>query len=244
MSSRKLAEARLEELRTAYAILIAQDVLEVFGHITFRCAKNPNIYWLFEAGPPADTHLSSLVAYNLDSEPIDVLAGSEVRHFSERCIHSAIYAKRPDVGAICHHHSPHIMPFAVAGVPLRPVTQTGASMGDLVPVWRSRETFGDTRLLVTDANQANELADTLGSRAMVLMQNHGATVVGQNIKELVFRAVNFCKDAKFLRHSHVIGQPQFLTPGEISHYKTLGTDPVERSWDHWSSLPETRQLLR
>lgn len=244
MSSREMAQARLEELRTAYAILMGQGVLEVFGHITFRCSNDPNTYWLFEAGAPANNRSSALIAYNLESEPVDMSPGSQARHFSERFIHSAIYARRPDVGAICHHHSPDIMPFAVAAVPLRPVSQTGASMGELVPVWRSRQTFGDTRLLVTDAVQANELADTLGSGAMVLMQNHGATVVGQSIKELVFRAVNYCKDAQFLRHAYAIGEPQFLTSGEISHYKTLGSDPVQRSWDHWSSLPETRQLLR
>ena len=244
MPNRASAEARLDELRNAYAILMAQGVLEVFGHITFRCSEDPNVYWLLQAGPPSDTWSCSLIAYNLNSEPIDIPTGSDVRHFSERCIHSAIYTKRADVGAICHHHSPDIMPFAVTGVELRPVSQTGASMGELVPVWRSRKTFGDTRLLVTDDSQANELADTLGNGSMVLMQNHGATVVGATIKELVFRAVNYCKDALFLRQAMTLGQPQFLTPGEISHYKTLGSDPVQRSWDHWSNLPETRQLRR
>ena len=243
MSNRQLAHAQLDELRTAYAILMSQGVLEVFGHITFRCHSDENTFWLLEAGPPSDMVHSDLVAYDLEGLPVDVPKKSGLKHFSERFLHASIYAKRPDVMAICHHHSPAVMPFAVAGVALRPVSQTGASMGHSVPVWKSRQKFGDTRLLVTDLDQANDLAHELGQGWMVLMQNHGATVVATNLRELVFRAVYYCMDAASILKASAIGQPLFLTPGEIAHYKTLAPDPVNRSWEHWSKLPETQLLI-
>jgi ribulose-5-phosphate 4-epimerase/fuculose-1-phosphate aldolase len=243
MSNRALAETRLDELRTAYAILMSQGVLDVFGHITFRCMADPQSFWLFAAGAPALMSSSSLIAYDQAGRPVDLPEGEPPRHFSERFIHAAIYARRPDVQAICHHHGASIMPFAIAGVALRPVSQTGASMGLAVPVWDSRAAFGDTRLLVSDAEQAESLASSLGAGWMVLMQNHGATVAGRSLKELVFRAVHYCRDAMFLRESCALGTPRFLSPGEISHYQTLAADPVERSWAHWAALPETRQFL-
>lgn len=243
MSNRAQAEERLTELRTAYAILMSQGVLDVFGHITFRCATDPQQFWLFSAGAPAALSTSVLIAYDQSGRPVDVPDGDPPRHFSERFIHAAIYARRPDVEAICHHHGAAIMPFAVAGVPLRPVSQTGASMGLEVPVWDSRAAFGDTRLLVSDAEQADSLAARLGDGWMVLMQNHGATVAGRSLRELVFRAVHYCRDATFLRESCALGAPRVLSPGEVSHYLTLAADPVDRSWTHWAALPETRQFL-
>ena len=52
-----------------------------------------------------------------------------MRPYSERVIHGEIFKARPDVNAVCHHHAPAIMPFAISGVPLVPVFHLGAAMG-------------------------------------------------------------------------------------------------------------------
>ena len=81
---------------------------------------------------------------------------------------------RPDVQAICHHHSASVMPFSVAGVSVVPVYQHGAMIGRHVPLWDSQEAFGDTNMLVTNGMQGASLAQALGPHWMVLMRHHGA----------------------------------------------------------------------
>ncbi|MFT4045826.1 MAG: class II aldolase/adducin family protein [Solimonas sp.] len=48
---------------------------------------------------------------------------------------------------------------------------------------------GMTNLLITRPELGQDLAATLGDRAVVLMRGHGATIVGSSVKEAVFRAV-------------------------------------------------------
>ena len=46
---------------------------------------------------------------------------------------------------------------------LVPVFHVGATMGDHVPLWDSRDEFGDTDLLVVNAAQGDSLARALGA---------------------------------------------------------------------------------
>jgi hypothetical protein len=57
------------------------------------------------------------------------------------------------------------------------------------PVWDQRTEFGATNHLVTREDEARSLARCLGPRSIVLMKRHGATVVGANLRELVFRSI-------------------------------------------------------
>ena len=81
------------------------------------------------------------------------------------------------------------MPFAISGVPLVPVFHLGAAMGRNAPFWDSRDEFGDTNLLVVKPEEGASLARALGSHSVVVMRRHGATVVGGDLRELVFRTI-------------------------------------------------------
>src|SRR5437762_11991929 len=91
--------------------------------------------------------------------------------------------------AVCHHHAPAVMPFCIAGKPIVPVFHLGAAMGEEAPFWDQHDEFGDTNLLVVKPEEGRSLARTLGQNSSVLMNRHGATVVGVNLKELVGGAI-------------------------------------------------------
>ena len=135
----------------------------------------------------------------------------------ERFIHVSNYRARPDIQAICHHHAPAVMPFCVTGVPLVPVSQTGVAMGAaMVPFWDSRDEFGDTNLLVANQEQGDSIARTLGNEWMVLMRRHGACMVEQSLRELVFRTVYACQDANIQYRGQLIGNNAPVSTGEQS----------------------------
>ena len=110
---------RIEDLVTAYKILLNEDVLDGFGHVSVRSATDPARFLMPYALPPALVRAEDIIEYTVaDSQPVDP-AGRKVN--GERYIHGEVYKARPDVQAVIHSHSQAVIPFSVAGVALRPV---------------------------------------------------------------------------------------------------------------------------
>src|SRR3546814_3599832 len=115
------------------------------------------------------------------------LADTSVALYAERIIHSAIYRARPDVMSVCHNHAAAVVAFCIAGINIVPVCHLGAVIGSCVPMWDSREAFGDTDMLIRTVEQADSLAATLADNWAVTMRRHGATVAGRSVRELTFQ---------------------------------------------------------
>lgn len=225
-------ETLLADLVTAHRILVAEGVLDAFGHISVRDPARSDRFWLSRATPPSRVVRQDFLPFTLDGDP-DAEPGGAL--FSERFIHAAIYAQRPDVVSICHHHSPSLMPFCITDRPLVAVSQTGASIGPAVSRWDSRDEFGATAMLVNDMAQATSLARALGPNALVLMRGHGTTVTGSGLKELVFRAVHSCRDADTQLAAAPLGDLQPLSAEEIEMASPPAPPAVERCWSHWTA---------
>ena len=238
-----MAEANtnlLHDVVMAHRILVNQDVLDAFGHVSFRDPIDDNAFWLASAVPPSTVSVADIMAFGLDGAP---LAPTEAPLYAERFIHSEIYAARPDVQSICHHHALAIMPFCIGqSVPVA-VTQTGGFLGDKVPMWDSADEFGDTNMLIKTPEEAASLARALGQHSVVLMRGHGATVVGNSIRDLVFRAVYSSHEAEIQRAAAAWGPIKGLSAGEIAMVGDPATLAVERCWTHWTaSLPPISEI--
>jgi len=240
--------SNLDEARSLLAIanriLAHEDVLDAFGHVSVRHPTDPGRYLLARSRSPELIEPADILEFTLDSQP--VVPVTELL-YGERVIHGCIYAARPDVRAICHHHCRAVMPFCIAGVPLRPVDHLGATMGSVVPFWDQRDEFGDTDLIVAKPGEGRSLARALGPHWVVLMRRHGATVVGTALKEMVFRAVFSCRNAEMQREAQMLGGVGALTPIEIekAHAFNLETRPIARAWEYWARrLEKSEALLR
>jgi ribulose-5-phosphate 4-epimerase/fuculose-1-phosphate aldolase len=229
--SNTLADLR-QELAQAYRIVANEGIVDAFGHISLRNPNNPLRYFLSRSRAPGLVEASDILEYDLDSNPI---VPPTERPYSERVIHGEIFKARPDVNAVCHHHAPSIMPFAIAGVPLQPVFHLGAAMGQYAPFWDSRDEFGDTNLLVVKPEEGASLARALGKHAIVVMRRHGATVVGGDLRELVFRTIYSAKNAEHQMAAHMLGHVSPLTPGEaeMASGLNLAPGPVARAYEYW-----------
>src|SRR5574338_324382 len=117
-----LPEAR-RELALASRIAVNEGVLDTFGHISMRHPDNPKRYFLSRSSAPDMVTADSLIEYDLDSQAVRPHDHAE---YSERVIHGEIYKARPDVMAICHHHSPTFMPLLATGTDYVPVYHLGA----------------------------------------------------------------------------------------------------------------------
>ena len=228
-----LAEAR-HDVALANRIIANEGVLDAFGHVSMRHPTNPDRYLLSCSRSPELVQSSDILELTLDSDPI---VPTNLRLYGERPIHGEIYKMRPDVMAVCHHHSMSVLPFANSGVELVPLFHLGATSGSKVPFWDSRDDFGDTDLLVRKPEEGRSLARALGSQWMVLMRRHGATVVGRTLKELVFRTIYSARNAELQLRTQAIGAISPLTEGEakLGGEANLQPQPMARAWEYWAT---------
>lgn len=230
--SDRLNEARNDVAR-ANRILANEGVLDAFGHVSVRHPGDPGRYLLSRSRAPELVEPEDVLEYDLNSEPVKP---TNLRLYAERVIHGEIYRARPDINAVVHHHAPAVMPFCITGTPLVPVFHLGAAVGAKVPFWDQKDEFGDTNLLVVKPEEGRSLARTLGPYNIVLMNRHGATVVGASVQELVFRAIYSCRNAEFQFQAQALGTIAPLSPGEIERAGKLSALPTatHRTWEYWS----------
>jgi HCOMODA/2-hydroxy-3-carboxy-muconic semialdehyde decarboxylase len=224
-------EFLLQELVTANRILAHEGVVDSFGHVSVRHPERPDRYLLSRARAPERIELDDIMEFTLGGDPVD---GEGRKPYLERFIHGALYEARPDVQAVVHNHSPSVIPFGVTGKKLRPLLHMCASIGHEVPIWDSHDKFGDTELLVTSMEMARDLAELLGSGRTVLMRGHGATVVGQSLRQVIWTSVYLELNAKLQMQAMVMGDVKFLTSGEVDAIiARTGPYSFNRAWENW-----------
>jgi ribulose-5-phosphate 4-epimerase/fuculose-1-phosphate aldolase len=227
-------DAARAQVALANRVLAHERVLDAFGHVSMRHPLDHERYLLGRSRSPELIDPNDVMEFTLDSQPVTPPTGFM---YGERVIHGEIYRIRPDVHAICHHHSRAVMPFCISGVQLRPVDHLGATMGRTVPFWDQHDEFGDTNLIVAKPEEGRSLARALGPHWLVLMRRHGATVVGTSLQEMVFRAIFSCRNAEMQREAQMQGNVSWLTEIEIDKAGAFNLEPrpISRAWEYWTT---------
>jgi len=221
---------RIEDLVTAYKILLNEDVLDGFGHVSVRSATDAARFLMPYALPPALVRADDIIEYTVaDSQPVDA-GGRKVN--GERYIHGEIYKARPDVQAVIHSHSQAVIPFSVADVALRPVIVQAGFLPLETPNFEIREARGDERgMQVTNIARGAALAKKLGNAPVALMRGHGNVVVGASVKQATVYAVYVDVNARMqaaalaLKQSIILmNEPELFDPPEFD---------INRPWEHY-----------
>ena len=235
----------IQDLVIGNKILYHQKVVDAFGHLSVRHDTDPARYLMSRYVPPGLVTADDIVTFDLDSNPLDKTG---LRYYSERFIHGEIYKLRPDVKAIVHCHAPQLIPFAATKVPLRPLYHMSAFLGCRgcgVPIFDIREAAGMTDMLIRTPELGKALAASLEDKPMVLMRGHGATIVGNSIKQVVYRSVYAVQNAALQMDAVRLGEPVYLADEEAAKASDSADKVVERPWALWRSeaIGEARPLL-
>ena len=144
------------------------------GHVTARDPEFPEQFWI----NPLAVHFSKIKVSDLqlvDHEG-NILIGDRPINNAGLAIHSAIHLARPDVIAAAHTHSTYGKAFSALGRLLDPLTQ------DSCAFYEDHAVFDPFTGVVLEEAEAGRLAQTLGNRKALILQNHGLLTAAPSVE--------------------------------------------------------------
>lgn len=224
--------AARDELVMANHILGHEGILDAFGHVSVRHPQDATRFYLSRARAPEMVEDDDLVEFDLSGEPVVDVHPSL---YIERYIHAAIYATRPEVHAVCHSHTPSILPFSVSTTAMRAVIHAARFLGPAVPVWDlAREFPGEWSPLVRNMAYGASLADALGPGAVALMRGHGSVVVAHDAREVVARCISMDRNAYVQEVATRLGEYRPLAEGECEVRAVAPGGGDHRDWEYFA----------
>ena len=119
----------IRTLIAANHILHHHNIVDGFGHISIRHPDSLKETYIMPGYlAPALVHCADdLIEYHIsDGSPVDPNAK---KGYSERFIHGEIFKRFPGINCVIHSHSEAVLPFMIAGVPMRPAFHMAGFLG-------------------------------------------------------------------------------------------------------------------
>ena len=227
--------ALMADLAAAGRILVAQGVMDGFGHVSLRHPQAPGRYFMARSIAPALVTPDDIIEYDLDSNPCNANGRGS---FLERFIHGEIYKARPDIVSVVHSHSPSVIPFGLVNVPIQAMFHNAAFLAAGVPVFDIREKFGATDMLVGNSAKGVALAAVMGKKDIAMMRAHGSVACGPTLQSAVFRAVYTEVNARIQHWTLSLGggMPIAALDSEEGRLAdAVNQTAGMRAWDLWRS---------
>ncbi|RFU30116.1 hypothetical protein B7463_g6228, partial [Scytalidium lignicola] len=210
--------------------------------------------------PATVSSRNDLIEYWVDNaEPVDPNAAPG---YAERCIHSEVLKRYPEVNSVIHSHSDAVVPYTISGVPLKPcyhmsgfLHSSGAPVYDNAKHLRPGVDIPDmlvrnTHLGAALASKFSTASSTSPDQSVVLMRGHGMTVVGPTIQDCVLRAIYTQNNATIqttallTRAAWRSELAQGQEPAEPIHYLSEEEANAAMEMTKWSAMRPWKLWLR
>ena len=225
MLSGSAVEKIKENVVVASRILIKRGICEAFGHVSARLPGAQLFVITPRASMDSVREPEDLVTVNLEGERVE----GKNQQPLETWIHTCIYRKRADVGAVTRTHSSTTSVFSILGEDIKPVHDFGAILLGKVPV------FQDSHL-IENAEIGTRLADFIGPQGTAaLLRGNGTAVLGKDVIEAAIRAIYLEESAILQYRARQIGQPIYFSEQEVHERGTqlLDSSHILRAWEHY-----------
>jgi len=198
-----LAEERLhrkQRLASAFRLFAKFGFSEgVAGHITARDPELLDHFWVNPFGMHfAHIRVSDLVLVN---EQGDVVEGKRPVNEAAFAIHSRLHVARPDVIAAAHAHSLYGKTWSSLGRLLDPLTQ------DACAFYEDHSLFTDYTGVVYESSEGDRIAEALGPRKAIILQNHGILTVGSTVDEAAWFFITMDRTCQSQMLAESVGKP-------------------------------------
>jgi HCOMODA/2-hydroxy-3-carboxy-muconic semialdehyde decarboxylase len=211
------AEEELKEaLVTACRILANEGATEAAFNVSVRLPGGRMMAHPITS--PTLVSVDNIVTY----EP-----GAQLKDYKA---HPAIYAARPDVGAIVHTHPPYTIAFGTLGEEFTPIHHYGTPFHGKIATYDSP---GQTK----SEDRAGDIARALGTGCALLQQGHGVITVGKDLKEAMLLTLYLEESFKILAITRQMGgKPKefSLQESEMISQQILKQRSQDKAWLHYA----------
>jgi L-fuculose-phosphate aldolase len=144
-------------------------------------------------------------------------------------LHTAVYDRRPEVGAVVHGHPPYVTAFSATDARLELLTHDAVLFAEGIAF------FDDTPELITDDDQGRAVAEALGDRRVVVLRNHGVLVADRDVRWAVLSAVTLERAVRLQAIASSLGplRPISQEWAERMHAEKYQDRFVEEYWQAW-----------
>ena len=202
-------------------MLEAAGIVDFNGHFSARAPGSSHI--LINSGGSVRSALSlaDIVEVDLDGHPVDGCAPPPM----EVHIHTEIYRRRPDVGAVVHTHPVWSTALGIAGHPVAPVIMQAAVLGEV-------RRFAPIASINTKP-LGEALATELGRHRVMTLQSHGAVIAAEGVLEAFVLAVYLEENAHRQHLALQVGPLRVLDDTEIATIQANLWKPnlLQKVWD-------------
>jgi ribulose-5-phosphate 4-epimerase/fuculose-1-phosphate aldolase len=226
-----VAEERLhrkQRLASAFRIFAKFGFTEgVTGHITARDPEFEDRFWVNPFGIHfGHIRVSDLVLVNEHGE---VVEGNRPINETAFTIHSRLHMRRPDVVAAAHSHSLYGKTWSSLGRLLDPITQ------DACAFYEDHGLYADYTGVAYDLSEGDRIAEALGNRKAVILQNHGLLTVGQTVDEAAWFFITMERSCQAQLMAEAVGKPILIShESALTAQKQVGAPNV--GWFQYQPL--------
>lgn len=215
-------EAREKVLKACKMLVDEGLVARTWGNISARI--NDELFAITPSGKAYDTLTPDQIVVVRAS---DCTWMGDIKPSSEKGIHASIYLDRPEVNMVIHTHQFYASAISIIGLDVENVSELSSEAGELVGDRIPCAGYGLSSTDKLRNNVRKAFADNPGSKA-VLMRNHGAVCVGEDI-DSAFHASRLLEEvSKKLYSRYCLGDVADEPAGESRMY--VEGDTSAPSW--------------
>ena len=200
--------ALVEVVQELYA---QQLITATGGNVSVRVPGRDELWITPSQLFKGDLRPDVLVRIDLAGRPLDEGARAPS---SERLIHCAIYAARPEAQAVIHAHAPHATTLANAELPFVPISTEAAFFGNI-----PRVPF----IMPGTPELARAVGDAAKDEWAVLMKNHGLIVAGRSLRRAADMVEIVERSSELILGCHAVGrEPPALPADAVRTLRRMG----------------------
>jgi L-ribulose-5-phosphate 4-epimerase len=218
-----------EKIALGCRILAKLELVDYLGHVSARVPGTDQV--LIRARGAEQGNQLHMTYEQVSLVDIDaVKIGGKFPVPDETKLHTEIYRARPDVKAVVHTHQPLVTIFGDLEKPILPMQGVMAQVvaQGAIPIYRSARK-------VTTTEQGAEVAKVLGDKAIVHLQNHGVTIAGESVEDVVINAIWLEHQAKLTWWASMIGTPRGMSADDLKMQASEGFG-MDARWRYYVSL--------
>lgn len=218
--------------RVLWATGLCTGVTASLGHASLRLPDRPDRFLVKGRGYAMDALAAmrpeDMVTCDLEGNLVDGPPGAT--QCFEIKMHSWMYKMYPEVQSVVHVHPRNTVLMSTLGRPLKPMCQEGAQL-----VAKPLPVYPHVKTVVTDS-EGEEVASLIRGFKAVLLQGHGATVIGSGLEETVTNMLQLEEQARM----------NYLALAALGpDYPSLPAELLDEMHDRpaYSELPHFREVF-